>query len=143
MNPKVILSIFLLINVYALKAQFVQNADSAFTLAKEKNRDIMLVFSGSDWCVPCMRFDKKILSNPAFKNFADTSLVIVEADFPQSKKLPKQMVEQNEALAEKYNPSGSFPLIVLINAEQKVEAKWKYENENLPEFMALLNKYLL
>ncbi|MGI8635893.1 MAG: thioredoxin family protein, partial [Segetibacter sp.] len=54
------------------------------------------------------------------------NLVLVDADFPRYKKneLPKQQVKENEALAEKYNPSGRFPLTVLLNANGQVLKQW-------------------
>jgi hypothetical protein len=48
------------------------------------------------------------------------------ADFPRQKKnqLPKEKQELNDKLAEKYNPEGEFPYMVLLDAEGKVLRKW-------------------
>src|SRR5215217_500909 len=112
---------FILLFVFQLvNAQQTVSANVSFALAKEKNRKILLVFTGSDWCVPCMRFEKKVLNDSIFIHFADSNLVLMNADFPQSKKLSEQTEEENDKLADKFNPSGSFPLIILLLPDQEV-----------------------
>jgi thioredoxin-related protein len=94
---------------------------SAQQIAKEKHQLILLNFSGSDWCGPCMRMRKEIFMSPAFSSMADTTLVMVNADFPRMKKnqLSKPVKKQNEWLADKYNPEGKFPFTVLLDAEER------------------------
>src|SRR5690349_15100744 len=92
------------------------NWETDMTIAQQKARDqhkfILLNFSGSDWCGPCIRMHKDIFENSAFEEFADSSLVLVNADFPRLKKnrLAASTEHQNELLAEKYNTKGIFPL---------------------------------
>ena len=125
-----------------VKAQQTIVADSAFTLAREKHKMILLIFSGSDWCKECMRFEKKILRDPVFDRFADSNLIVVQADFPQSKKLAPQIIKQNENLAERYNPSGLFPLILLLRPDQQIAANLNYSNQESHDFIAMINRYL-
>lgn len=80
----------------------------------------LLVFSGSDWCLPCIRFEREILQATEFKAFSNDYLVIEKADFPQHKKLTEEQVRHNEILAEKYNPQGYFPHVLLLNEHGKV-----------------------
>lgn len=102
------------------------NFETAKKIAKEKHEFILLNFSGSDWCGPCMRLRKEILDNEVFTKMADTTLVLVNADFPRNKKnqLDAQTRKQNDALADKYNPDGKFPLTLLLNADGKVIKTW-------------------
>ena len=53
-------------------------------------------------------------------------MLLVRADFPRLKKnqLDKKQTAQNEALAEKYNQEGKFPLTVLVSPEGKVLKEW-------------------
>ena len=143
MNRIIIITLFLLVGHVSAQAQFTENADSAFAFARERNKAVLLVFSGSDWCAPCMRFEKKVLKDPLFIRFSDSSLILVNADFPQGKKLPPPVVKQDEDLAEKYNPSGLFPLIVLLRSDQQVLAYLKYQNESAQDFISAINQYLL
>ena len=102
------------------------NVETARQIAKEKHQLILLNFSGSDWCGPCMRLRSEIFDSPVFSAMADTTLVMVNADFPRNKKnqLDKQIVKQNEALADKYNPEGKFPFTLLLDANGKVIKSW-------------------
>jgi thioredoxin-related protein len=102
--------------------------------ASEKNRAILLNFSGSDWCIPCIRMHEELFRSDAFTGFADKELVLVQADFPRLKKnqLSKEQVRMNEALADQYNPEGKFPFTVLLDANGKVLKKW----DGLPKVQA-------
>ena len=105
--------------------------EKAKQIAKEKNHLILLNFSGSDWCGPCIRMRKEIFDSPAFSTMADANLVMVNADFPRMKKnqLDKPLKKQNEALADKYNPEGKFPFTLLLDANGKIIHSW----DGLPE----------
>ncbi|RZJ15976.1 MAG: thioredoxin family protein, partial [Acinetobacter sp.] len=107
------------------------NFETAKKTAKEKNELILLNFSGSDWCGPCIRMHKEIFNDVVFLKMAEQNLVMVNADFPRSKKnqLQANIKKQNELLADQYNPSGKFPFTVLLNAEGKVIKAW----EGLPD----------
>jgi thioredoxin-related protein len=100
--------------------------DKAKTQANTEKKQILLYFGGSDWCVPCIKLKKEILETAQFQEFAQKNLVMVLADFPRKKKnMPDaKQVAKNEALAEKYNPNGSFPLMLLIDAQGKVVKTW-------------------
>ncbi|MCS3802290.1 thioredoxin family protein [Niastella sp. OAS944] len=115
--------------------------DSAQKLAKEKDKYILLNFSGSDWCGPCIQLHKEVFESAAFKKLADESLILYKADFPRNKKnqLAKEVQQSNEALADKYNPLGKFPYTVVLSAEGKVINAWEgYPNHNSTQFIEQL-----
>lgn len=102
------------------------NFEEASKVSSAEHKPILLNFSGSDWCGPCIRMRKEIFEMAEFMSLADSSLVLLNADFPRSKKnrLSDAIIKQNENLAEKYNPDGKFPLTVLIDEEGKVLHSW-------------------
>jgi thioredoxin-related protein len=102
------------------------NLDDAKQIAQQQHKHILLNFSGSDWCGPCIRMHKEIFNNPSFQQFADTSLVMVNADFPRNKKnqLSKNQQQINNAMADKYNANGNFPCTLLLDASGKVIKEW-------------------
>jgi len=114
------------------------NLDEAKQLAKKEHRHILLNFSGSDWCGPCIRMHKEIFESDVFKKMSDMDLVLLNADFPRTKKnqlSPKQQ-ELNNAIADKYNSKGSFPLTVLLDENGKVLKEWDgFPKEKLDEFV--------
>ena len=117
---------------------------TARKIAKEKHQLILLNFSGSDWCIPCIRMRKEVFENSAFLQMADTTLVMYNADFPRKKKNEpdKKIKKQNEELADKYNPEGKFPFTLLINAEGKVIKTWDGYPDQTPEQFTHLVKQL-
>jgi thioredoxin-related protein len=100
--------------------------EKAKQAAREKHQLILLNFSGSDWCGPCIRMHKEIFEVDVFLKMADSTLVLFNADFPRNKKnqLEKTKKQENESLADKYNPEGKFPFTLLINADGKVIRSW-------------------
>jgi len=111
--------------------------EKATQLAKEKHQLILLNFSGSDWCGPCIRMNKEIFENEQFSKMADSSIVMYNADFPRNKKnqLNPALKKQNEALADKYNSQGKFPFTVLLTPDGKILNSWDgLPNENAAQF---------
>lgn len=95
------------------------NYRAALATAAEENKNVLLEFSGSDWCPPCIRLRKTLLSDPVFIDYARKNLVLVDIDFPQSKTLAPELVKQNNALQELYGID-AFPTLVLITPQEKV-----------------------
>src|SRR5215831_12206733 len=114
------------------------NLDEAKQLAAKEHKCILLNFSGSDWCGPCIRMHKEIFDDPTFQQFADSSLVMVNADFPRNKKnqLSKEQQALNDKMADQYNSQGAFPYTVLLNTNGKVLKQWNgYPKEDVPSFI--------
>jgi thiamine biosynthesis lipoprotein len=137
-----ILAIFLAQSILC-SAQIEHDAQEAFRVAGETHKPVLLVFAGSDWCAPCIRFEKRVLTENSFLEFAKDNLVVLKADFPQRKKLPPGEQEQNDTLAEQYNPKGIFPKIVLVRVDKTVVSTLTYNNETSGEFIAQLKDSLL
>ena len=104
-------------------------------MAQADHKLIVLNFSGSDWCGPCIRLHKEILESESFSSYANDHLVLVNADFPRLKKnqLPKEQQEKNDQLAETYNQEGKFPLTLLLNTDGKVLKSWEGFPQLSPE----------
>jgi hypothetical protein len=114
------------------------NLDEAKGIAQREHKDILLNFSGSDWCGPCILLRKEILDDSVFLKMADSSLVLVNADFPRKKKdqLSRQQQAINDAMADQYNAEGQFPRTLLLNAEGKVLKTWDGYPNMKPEAFA-------
>jgi thioredoxin-related protein len=114
---------------FLFSASFVWETDfnQATQKAKQEHKLILLNFSGSDWCIPCIRMHKGLFQNDVFNRYADSNLVLINADFPRLKKnqLSKEQQKKNEQLADTYNPKGSFPLTLLLDENGKVLQSWE------------------
>ncbi len=105
------------------------NFEDALSLAQENDQLILMVFKGSDWCIPCMKLEKEILSTSEFRELANEKFIFLSVDFPRRKKnqLSPDQSEHNAQLAEKYNQEGYFPKLVLIDANKEVLGSLGYE----------------
>jgi uncharacterized protein YyaL (SSP411 family) len=133
------MKLFVMMLFFMLPIQWEPNFDNAKKIAKEKHELILLNFSGSDWCGPCILFRKEYLESEAFTQMANDNLVLVNADFARKKKNigSPDVIKQNDMLAETYNKNGSFPLTLLLNAEGKVLKSWQGKpEESLTEWIA-------
>ena len=113
---------------------------TAKQVASIEDKDILLVFSGSDWCAPCIKLEAEIWDSKEFQNYAQDNLVLLRADFPRKKKnaLPIYQKSKNGMLAEKYNPQGYFPLVLRLNKEGKVLGKTGYKSLSPTEYVKVL-----
>ena len=122
--------------------------NEAQKIATQKHQLIVLNFSGSDWCGPCIRLRKEIFNSEAFSSFADSNLVLINADFPRSSKnkLSDEQEKKNDALADKYNADGKFPYTLLLNDDGKIIKTWDgFPNVSPDEFVrevrSICNQY--
>lgn len=122
---KVLLASLMFI-VTTTQVEWLENFDQAKEIAKHDHKFILLNFSGSDWCGPCVKMKKEVFENPSFLLVAEDKLVLVRADFPRLKKnqLSKEQVQHNEMLAEQYNKQGKFPYTILLDANGAVLKEW-------------------
>ncbi len=107
--------------------QWNGDLEAAFRQATSEKKYVLLNFSGSDWCGPCIRMHREIFDSEIFRSLADRKLVLVQADFPRQKKNQPEatQLKRNEAMAERYNPNGIFPFTVLMDAYGKVIWTWE------------------
>lgn len=137
--------IFIIALLFAITITFGQQKSftSSIETAKTENKKVLLYFSGSDWCAPCVKFKKFIVNTPEFQTFATENLVIYNADFPRlsKNKLAKEVEKENETLADKYNSKGIFPLILLLDSDGNVVKKWEeFPKETVEEFIGKLKE---
>jgi len=99
-------------------AIWLTNYQQALAQAAKENKSVLLDFTGSDWCPPCMQMEKEVLSQHEFIAFAKNKLVLVKLDFPRRKKLPPEEKEQNQKLGEQFAIQ-VFPTYVLVDPTGK------------------------
>ena len=88
--------------------------------AKAENKDLLVDFTGSDWCGWCIKLDNEVFGKEEFKNEAPKSFVLVKLDFPQdTSAMSKELIAQNAALQVRFS-IGGFPTILLMDADTNV-----------------------
>ena len=116
--------------------------EQALAAAKVSRKCVLLDFTGSDWCGPCIEMEKAVFSKAAFLNFAKTNLVLVEVDYPRRKALPEKVKKQNELLRGHYNIERSgFPTVILLDPDGKILGQLEgYGGERPADIIAWIEK---
>ncbi len=109
-------------------------------LAAEGKKDLLIDFTGSDWCGWCIKLNDEVFKHDAFKAGVKDSFVLVELDFPNDKsKLSEATQKQNQELGEKYAVQG-YPTILLCDATGKPYAATGYEKGGPEKYVEHLNE---
>src|SRR5262245_57817991 len=116
-----------------VKIPWVKVWADAKAQAKKENKDLLIDFTGSDWCGWCVRLEQEVFSQAKFLEAATKSFVFVYLDFPHGPDKKKEVVDPalNESLRDGFHVSG-FPTIILANAEGQPYARTGYQ-EGGPE----------
>ena len=116
---KPLLALLLALGIPALvHAGWGTDYKAALAQAKAQNKLVLLDFTGSDWCGYCKLLDKEVLSQQAFKDFADKNYVAVTLDYPHDVPQTDAVKQQNDDLAKQFNIDG-FPTLIVLNADGK------------------------
>ena len=121
------------------KSGWVEDYEKALATAKAEKKMVLIDFTGSDWCSWCIKLDKEVFSKPKFKEYAKEKFVLVEIDFPQTKRLSKPKQAAHDALAKKYSVEG-FPTVIVLDSEGKEIGKLGYVEGGPEAFIAELEK---
>src|SRR5271170_3230295 len=101
----------------AQEANWFSDYSQAAAQAKAGNSNILLDFTGSDWCPWCQKMDREVLNTQQFQDYAErANLALMLVDFPRQHALPPEMQEQNSSLYKKYGVEG-FPTFILTDKD--------------------------
>ena len=110
---------------YSTSTQWFESYEDAHRESLRTGKPMLAVFSGSDWCGPCIQLKKKVFDSTEFMSWASDNVVLLELDFPKkSPQLPK-LQTQNQRLAKKYNITG-YPTALFLDAGGEVLGKQGY-----------------
>jgi len=133
-----VLSVWVATCAAAFAADWETDYAKALVMAKSQNKHVLLDFTGSDWCGPCIELKKRVFSRADFSAYADKNLVLVEIDYPQRKKQSDELKKQNEKLSKQYGiDEKGFPTVVLLDPAGKVIREFTgYGGETVGGFIA-------
>ncbi len=113
---KLILSLLLLATV-TVRAEltWLSDLEEAKKVAKAEKKVILLLFTGSDWCGPCISLKKEVFDQKKFAAVTN-DFVLVELDYPRKTVQTAQVKAKNSGLYFAFGIEG-FPTIMLLDAE--------------------------
>lgn len=140
---KIITFVVLLVSSILTAQDWQTNFEEAKSKATKESKNIILVFSGSDWCAPCIKLEKTIWQSDVFAKESAENWVLLKADFPKKKNnlLSEDQTLHNAKLAEKYNPEGSFPKVVILNSQGKILGILGYEKISPEEYISKIKSF--
>lgn len=95
---------------------WLSDMDAAKKAAADQNKNILIEFTGSDWCPPCMALKKDVMSKDEFTKPAAEQFVLLELDYPRNKPQSDEVKKKNAELSEQYSIEG-FPTVVFADAK--------------------------
>ncbi len=102
--------------------KWLTDMKQAAEVSTTSGKPIFAFFTGSDWCGWCHKLQRDVFAKPEFVNWAKQNVVLVELDFPRSKKLPEATVKQNAELQQVFKVGG-YPTIWLFTLLEEKETK--------------------
>ncbi len=119
--------------------QWTSDYDSAVKKAVAENKNLLLNFSGSDWCPACIRLDNEVFSREEFRKNAGKLFVMVTIDFPQAPdKITPAVRARNQKLQERYGIEG-YPTVILADSMGRPYAQTGYKEGGPEAYMEHLN----
>jgi len=125
----------------SVPAGWTTDYEAALKQAKAENKSVLIDFTGSDWCGWCIKLDREVFSQPAFKEYAQKDLVRVYIDFPRGKPQSDALKEKNKELAEKFGVQG-LPTIVILNSEGQMIGKTGYQRGGAENYVEHLQEII-
>lgn len=98
-----------------------ESVEAAMPIAKAQGRDIMLEFTGKEWCPPCIHLRTKILETAEFEQAVGDKYVLVEVIFPRLPSavaaIPEEQRNANEKLLAHHRIETGLPTVLLLDEE--------------------------
>lgn len=109
------------------KLNWYINLEEAVEVAQKENKNILVNFTGSDWCGWCIKLSDEVFTQEKFGKYANENLVLVKLDFPRKTNLPEHEQQYNNGLAQKYGIRG-FPTILLLDSDGNLVQRTGYQS---------------
>ena len=124
-------------------SKWLTDYENALNEAKKESKNVLVYFTGSDWCPPCKMLKTDLFDSAEFKALSE-EYVLLYVDMPRNRELlsPEQMAHNKEVMG-KYNKKGVFPLLKIVNAKGNAldEYSGYSMNGEIQYHLELLNKY--
>ncbi len=115
--------------------------DLAQKEAQKSGKDLLVDFTGSDWCGWCIRLHQEVFEHEAFDQGVQKDFVLVALDFPQAKEVKAKVPnpKRNEELQRQHGVN-SFPTILLMTAQGEVYGRTGYKKGGPEAYVAHLGE---
>jgi thioredoxin-related protein len=121
---------------------WTDDAHKALATAKKEKKDVLINFTGSDWCPYCISLHDEIFGLTEFKKWAQDHFVLLELDFPSDPTVQSDLLrDQNNQWLRRFNVQG-FPSVYLCDAEGLPYARTGYQEGGVPKYIEHLKELM-
>lgn len=121
---------------------FTQDLERAKADAVASGRNLLLDFTGSDWCIWCQRLDGEVFQVEPFAQQVTQQFVPVTLDYPRdTSRVPEEFRARNEELRQRYGIRG-YPTIILADAAGRPFAATGYREGGPEAYLKHLDELL-
>jgi thioredoxin-related protein len=113
---------------------------AAFDQAQKEDKDVLMLFMGSDWNPACQKLEKEILADPDFRTEIIKRFVVVKLDTLRNSDQKAAVVEQNKKWASAFGVNG-FPTLFLLDNGGKPFAIAGFEAASVSEYLGMLEEH--
>ena len=118
---------------------WIQDFDAAKAKAEKDGKDVLIDFTGSDWCGWCIKLHKEVFEQTGFQTEAPKQFVLLELDFPRTKPQDEKIKKQNAELAKRFSIEG-YPSVILTDSKGRAYARTGYQAGGDQKYLELLAK---
>jgi len=104
------------------KEKVLRGLTASLARAKEEGKNVYLLFTGSDWCPPCMALEETVLQHRLWVAYASESLVVHVCDFPARGGLNPDTERENNRLKASFGVK-NLPTQIILNGETGKELR--------------------
>jgi thioredoxin-related protein len=88
--------------------------NQAASVAKKENKQILIILTGAEWCKPCVKMERNVLSTNEYKVFAQQKYVTYEINIPKYHDYNSKIMQEYTLFKNKYQ-SNALPCLILVD----------------------------
>lgn len=111
--------------------------ETAKQWASREKKDLLIYFTGSDWCGWCMKLEKEVFADTEFNKEISKGYILVKIDFPRRKELTPWQSQHNAALKKQYTVL-TYPTVMLCDALGRPYARTRYKEGGAKRYLSHL-----
>lgn len=126
---------------FAAEVKWYADFDEAQKVAVAEGKNLLVDFTGSDWCGWCHKLEREVFEHDEWQAFVKDDYVLVALDFPRGEEARAKVPNpgRNEELQEIYGVEG-FPTILLMTNAGEVFGRTGYQPGGPAAYLAHMGK---